>query len=243
MKYKLKKELKTVFDAPAPARKEEFINLLEYPKANRLDFFISQIGYIRKRVWILSLLLFIGTLIGLYFSGASYSFVWVVSSVLPFVSLVTISEIARSITYNMDELEMSCKYNLLEVSLIRIGILGVVNLAVFIGILLLLSGKTDLGFIRLGIYLSTPYLLNCYGSLFVINRSKSRDTVYICGSVTALVSILNSLISIRIYDIYLERNRMFWAIAFIMFAVLSLKEIVKFIKRMEDLKWNSSLTA
>jgi hypothetical protein len=241
MRYNLKKELKSAFDAPIPSRKDQFINQLDYPKSSRLDFIKSQIGYIRKRVWILSLLLFVGTLLGLYFSKAPFSMIWVVSSVLPFISLVSINEISRSITYNMDELEMSCKYNLLEVSLIRLGILGVTNLAVLIGILLLFMGKTDFGIIRLGLHLLTPYLLNCYGTLFAVNRLKSRETTYICGGVTAFVSILNTLLITRINEVYTESYGLFWVVSFIVLAVLSANEIVRLFKRMEELQWNSSL--
>ena len=138
---------------------------------------------------------------------------------------------------------MSCKYNLLEVSLIRLGILGVTNLAILIGILFLFMGKTDFGIIRLGLYLLTPYLLNCYGTLFVVNRLKSRETMYICGGVTAFVSILNTLITSFIDEVYTESYRLFWVISFIILAVLSAKEIVKLFKKMEELQWSSSLIA
>jgi hypothetical protein len=239
----LKKQLKSAFEPPPPERKEQFLSQLDYPKTSRVDFIKTQLGYIRKRVWIMSFILFAGTLLGLYLSKAPTSFVWVVSSVLPFISLVSISEIARSTTYNMEELEMSCKYNLLEVTLIRLGILGVTNLAVLISILLLFIGKTDFGLVRLGLYLLTPYLLNCYGTLFAVNRLKSRETMYICGGVTAFVSILNTLLKIQLNEIYTERYWLFWVISFIILAVSSAKEIVKLVKKMEELLWNSSLTA
>lgn len=242
MRNKLKQELKTAFDAPTPEKKDKFINQLDFPKASRIDFILSQLGYIRKRVWIMTLLLFFGTLFGLYICRASTSFVWIVSSVLPFISLVSISEISKSITCNMDELEMSCKYNLLEVSLIRMGILGAMNFVIFIGLIILFMGKTEIGFVRLGLYLLTPYLLNCYGTLFFINRIKSRETTFICGGVTAFVSILNTMLTVQIHEIYTEKYRVLWILAFIILAVLSVKEFVRLIKKMEDLQWNSSLT-
>lgn len=242
MRNNLKKELKSAFDAPTPTRKNLFLNQLDYPKASRIDFIKSQLGYIRKRIWILSALLFIGTLLELFFYKVSTSFIWVISSILPFISLVSISEIVRSSTYNMEEFEMSCKHNFLEVSLVRLGILGVANFIVLISILLLFMGKTDFVFFRLGLYLTTPFLLNCYGSLFAINRLKSRETTYICGGVTAFVSILNILLTIQINEIYTERYWLFWVMSFIILAVLSAREIAKLIKKMEELQWNSSLT-
>lgn len=242
MRNNLKKRLKLVFEAPIPTRKTLFLNQLDYPKASRFDFIKSQVGYIRKHIWFLSVLLFIGTIIGLYYYEVPTYVVWVVSSTLPFISLASIAEIVRSTTYNMVELEMSCKHNLLEVSLIRLGILGVSNLTVLFGILLLFIGKTDFGFFRLGLYLTTPFLLNCFCSLFVTNRFKSREIIYICGGVTAFVSVLNSLLTIQINDIYTEKYWLFWITMFIMLSVLSAIEVAKLIKKTEELQWNLQLT-
>lgn len=242
MRKNLKRKLKLAFEAPRPTRKENFLNQFHYPKASRIDFIKSQIGYIRKGIWILSVLLFIGTFIVLYYYEMPPCLVWIVSSTLPFISLASISEIVRSTTYNMEELEMSCKHNFLEVSLIRLGILGVANFTLLISILLLFIGKTNFGFLRLGLYLITPYLLNCYGSLFIINRLKSREITYICGGVTAFVSILNSLLTIQINDIYTERYCLFWITLFIILTVLSTIEVVKLIKKTEELQWSLQLT-
>ena len=242
MNNNLKKKLKSAFEAPIPARKKIFLNEFDYPKASYIDFIISQAGYIRKHIWVLSILLFISTIMGIYYYRISIHAVWAVSSVLPFILLISINEILRSTTYNMDELEMSCKHNFSEISLIRMGILGMADFIVIIGILILLMGKTDFGFFRLGLYLLTPYLLNCYSSLFAINRLKSREIIYICGVITASVSILNALLIIRVNDIYTDRYRSLWIAAFIILAVLICKEIVKLIKKMEELQWNSSST-
>lgn len=240
MRNNLNRELKSAFDVPAPSRKSMFLSQFNYPKASRLDFIKTQAGYISKRVWVLSLVIFLGTLIGLYFHNVSTSFVWLISSALPFVSLTSMAEIVRSITYNMEELEMSCKHNLLEVILIRLGLLGIANFLVLISILLIFKGKTDLGFFRLGLYFIMPYILNCYGSLFAINRLKSRETIYICGGVTAFVSIINALATMQIKNLYTEKYWSLWVISFIFLLVLISKELGKLIKKMEELQWSSS---
>lgn len=242
MKTNLKKELKKAFDPPASTGKKTFLSSFTYPKGSNLDFITSQIGYIRKRVWILSALLFIGTLTGLHFYKVSVNFVWMLSSLWPFISLTTMNEIFRSTTYRMDELEISCKHNFLKIGLVRMGILGAFNLTAWIGILLLLIGKVDFGFIQLGLYLIVPYLLNCYGSLFIVNRLKGREISYVCGVVTAFVTMLNSLLVIQINTIYTEKYKMLWGVVFIILTLLTVWEVRKLIKKMEELQWNSLLT-
>lgn len=242
MRDKLKKELKSAFEAPAPVKKDIFLNQINYPKAGRIDFIISQLGYMGKHIWIISVLIFLTTLYCLYVCRVQVSLVWIFSSILPFISLISISEIIKSSRYKMEELEMSCKYNFLEVSLVRMGILGVTDLFVLTGIILLFKWKTDLSFIRLGLYFTTPYLLTCYGSLLTINRLRSRETMYVCGTVTIFVSMLNAVLSMQVKDLYTESYSLIWLLAFICLAILSARELAKLIKKMEELQWNSSLT-
>ena len=137
---------------------------------------------------------------------------------------------------------MSCKHNYLEVSLARMGILGAADFIVLISILLLFMEKTDLGFFRLGLYLITPFLLNCYGSLYIVNRLKNKETMYICGCITAFVSVLNALLSMQISELYTEKYWLVWAVSFVILAVLSGRKAAILIKNMEELQWNSSLT-
>lgn len=243
MKNNLKNQLKSAFEAPMPIGKNSFLSTFDYPKASKFEFIKSQLSYIRKRVWFLSLFLFAATLTGMYFYKVSYSFIWIISSALPFISLVSILEIVRSSTYNMEELEISCKHNLLELSLIRLGVLGASNFIVLISILLLFNKNTDFGFFRLGLYLTTPFLLNCCLSLLIINCLKSREIIYICSGITAFISILNTLVATQADYIYTEKYWIFWAIAFIISIASSAKELVKLVKKMEELQWNLQLTA
>jgi len=242
MKDRLKKELKSAFEVPEPARKESFLSQFDYPKASRFDFIKTQAEFIRIRVWLISILSFIVTLLGVYYYDLSDHIVWIISSTLPFISLVSMTEIARSITYNMVELEMSCKHNFSEVFLIRLGVLGLANLIFLLSILLLLIGQTEFGFFRLGLYLVTPFLLSTYGSLFVINRLKSREITYICGIVTAFASLLIALLTLQLNEIYTDRYWVFWLVSFVILVLLSSKEVIKLIKKMEDFYWNSLLT-
>ncbi len=63
--------------------------------------------------------------------GNTAHFIWIVSSFLPFIALAGFTEIARSTSYNMAELEMSCKYSLSHVLLARLGILGLTEAILF----------------------------------------------------------------------------------------------------------------
>lgn len=245
MNKKLKSQLKSAFNVPDPIRKNEFLKSITYPKSRPSDFVLEQIGYIRKRVWIVSLLVFIATLYGLHLYGdeKALEVVWSISSVLPFVSLMMITEVTRSMACNMAELEMSCKHSLFEVMLVRLSILSSFNFIVFVLTIVSFMGKTDFSLFRLGIYVLTPFLLTCLGSLFVINKINSRETIYICGGISGFVSLINTILTTQYSIIFENQYRLFWNILFFGLIFLVGGEIMKLLKRTGELQWHSPLNA
>lgn len=244
MNRKLKKNIKTAFNPPAPTNKNDFLRTLNFPKASYKDFICCQIGYIRKRVWLSSFLLLFFVLSSLYFLKANniYQTVWFISSILPFIALIGITEIARSSSYNMQELEMSCKHSFQDIILARLGILGVYNFILFILLLLLMLDKTDYNFIRLGIYMLVPFLLTCTLAIFILNHIRCRETTYICGAVSCFISILNGMISSTCQIIFAEKFLYLWAIILCILIFSIITQTNKLLKISEELIWNSPLT-
>lgn len=245
MNRKLKSQLKTAFDVPAPTRKKEFLQSMTFPKASMFDFVLDQIGYIRKRVWIISVIILMTTLYSLYCYGDENALkvVWGISSILPFVSLVMATEIAKSRAYNMVELEMSCKHSLADIILVRLCILGSFNLIIFILTMLAFVGKTNLGIFQLGVYILTPFLLTCFCSLFVLNKINSRETTYICGGISGFVSLINSILTTQYNKIFEDQYILIWNFIFLGLVFLIGVEVIKLLRKTEELQWNLLLTA
>lgn len=243
MNKKLKQGLMSAFDAPQPVGKAGFLKTFAYPKASGWDFFISQIGYIRKRVWICSVTLFALSAFVLYFYNAPLDFVWAVSSAFPFLALVAMSEVTRSCFYGMAELEVSCKHTLSQVTLIRLIVLGVMNSLILLAFLLSFIGKTDFGFFRLGTYLLMPFLINSYALLLLANRFAGRETMYASAIITGFISLLSIFFTTQWSVIFADRYVPFWIFALVLLIITSTTEIVKLFKRTEESDWNLVLTA
>ena len=240
MNKKIISQLKTAFDAPAPTRKTEFLQSINYPKISCLDFILGQIAYIRKRVWILSCLLVTATLFALRFftDDSSLNLIWIVSSLLPFISLITVTEIARSVSYNMAELEMSCRYNFAGIVLTRLGILSCFNILVFAPIILSFSGEVGFGIFRLAVYLLVPFMLTCSLSLYVLNRLQSGRITYICCGISCFVGILNILFTAQYSMAFSDEYFSLWSLFFIILVIFTVGETIKLIKKTEELQWN-----
>lgn len=191
MRRSLENELKYVFEAPEPMHKRAFLRTLEQPKTSVFAFVLSQLGYIRRWVWIVSALVFILSMMGAV--GLTKDTVWVTSALMPLLALTVVSESGRSEIYEMAELEMATRFSLRSVVLARLGILGVENLFI-LGLLsvgIWRQGGSTLygaGVPTWGVCMLFPYLLTTFAGLTVVSRLRGREAVYICAGIAACIS-------------------------------------------------------
>lgn len=237
MNRNLKKALKVAFDAPAPTRKIEFFNQLPYPKATNLEFILSQIRYIRIRFWCLSVLLLLSMVTVSLSLQQGKEIVGVLSAGLPLLALTGITEISKSVSFHMTELEMSCKYNLSKITLIRLSTIGVFHLIILFLALFLFKDQSQYGVVRYALYAVTPFLLTSYVSFWVTNHVKSKDTIYICSGVASAISIMMFIMNTNVAVIYEAKYILFWSMALLAVTVLLIKELNLLLKG-KNAQWN-----
>lgn len=239
MDKQLKTLLKQSFSTPLTQHKELFINSISYPKASFREVVISQISFIRKRIWFAFML---GVFLAFFytqFMNVPENIVAEVSAILPLFSVCTIAEIYKSTSCNMGEMELACKYNLPKVMLMRIGILGTVSFVILV-LFALIAGKSDFGMFRNIIYIGVPYLLSSYLSLSIISKFGSKETIYVCATMSGAVSISMMLASSSYQFIYNIDFTFIWITLFIVLVSLLAYSLMRFTKLQEELKWNLS---
>lgn len=241
MNKKMKEEIKNAFDIPEAIRREAFLKELPYPKASNLEVLITQFGYIRKRFWVLSLIAIIYMLYYLKNYVEAYQILGLLSSILPFLSILGIIEIQRSSSYNMGEMEMVCRHNLGQVILIRLVAIGSFYFIILNICLIFVMNTSQYGIFRSAIYLSTPFLFSSYISILISNYLHTKDILYVCGSVTGVICVLTGFITRNFSIIYQLNTMLFWSISFILLLLLLFIEIRKLIKRMGEVKWSLQL--
>ncbi len=237
MDRKLESALKQNFTPPPSQRSESFINSISYPKAKFSEVLISQIGFIRKRVWFLFA---IGVCFAFFytkFANVPENIISGVSAILPLFSLCVITEIYKSTAHNMDEMELSCKYNLPKITLMRLGILGTVS---FVMLLLFVAivGKSDFGTLRNTVYIAVPYLLTSYISLLIVSKLRTKETVYVCASVSGAVSLFTFVANSNYKFIYNVDFTFIWVTSLVALMGLLALSIIRFIQSQEELQWN-----
>ena len=247
MNIKLKKRLQAAFEAPLPTGKDHFLKQLRYPKITYQAFLFDQLHYIRKRVWIVStLIILLSFCISFLSPGYQYSLpvdrkLWSICAALPFLAMITITEIYRSAAYRMTELEGSCRFCLTQIVMARMCILGVVNSFVLVLLLILIHRVSAYSLLQVIVYSMVPYLLVCAICLWLLKQIHGADGIYACAAATGLVSGLCTIFENAVKVFYSERYLNAWLMLFVCCLVLIGVQIRKLFKQLEEKQWNLNL--
>ncbi|WP_349673134.1 hypothetical protein [Lacrimispora sp.] len=248
MNRNLKKGLMSSFQAPPPTDRERFLKQLRYPKITYWEFLLAQLAYIRKCIWIaFALIVFLGWVIAFrlssfqYWSGDGLR-IWSISAILPFLAMMTITEIYRSSAYIMAELEASCRFSLLQIVMARISIFGAANFIVLILLLIFINQISAYSLLQTILYTIMPYLFVCTACLWLLNRFHGSDGIYACAAAAGFVSVSSilceGLVTVLYTDVYLNS----WLTLFAICLVAIGFQMHKFVKKLEEKQWNWNLT-
>ena len=130
MNQQIKQSIQKAFQIQEPDQQEmtRFLKTLPQPRISMWKFVLIQTTYLRKWTLFLSVLLLFPALLCAYYMEKNT--LWMVSSFIPFLGLLAVTENARSIVYGMSEFEMSTRFSLRSVILARMGVLGVLDIFV-----------------------------------------------------------------------------------------------------------------
>lgn len=232
MNRKRKQELVSLFEAPMPTRKREFLRNHRQGKVNMHYMLLTQFTYISKWTWVcFSLLLGVSILASFYLDQQTMRMIF---ALIPFLVMISIVEVMRSNLHGMSELEMACRFSLKSIVLARMSVIGVVTLIILVLMGCFLGG----GVWHNLIYMLVPYLLTAYCGLCIVRNVPNREGTYLCGGVTCVIS-LASFVGTQCFDwIYEMRYFGCWLIVLILFLTLTVHEGYRTIRRTEELVWN-----
>lgn len=227
-----KEMLQQAFAVSEPKNKRAFLRMLPRQEAGFWTMLLSQAAYIRKWVWAVSFLLF-GSVVWLaqYMKLES---IWVLSAVMPFGALLLILELGRSITYGMTELEMTSRFSLRTVLLARMSMLGIVQLLGLIPVATVLGVQL----LKSGVYILVPYLLTAVLGFMAVRRLPGRESMYVCGGISAFVCVLCPVSRLYVPKLYGAEGTFLWMLAAVLLMAVLVKEYGKTMNHLEELTWN-----
>lgn len=242
MNKKLKKDIQKVFEAPTPNQLEKaiFLKTLPKPKISTLQFILTQATFLRKSTLLISSMLIIPALLGTYYIDLNT--LWVISSLIPFLALLAITESTRSAVYGMIEFEISTRFSLKSVLLAKLSILGVLDFIILCCVTPLCCINSKIPLFQTTIYLFVPYLLTVNISLWITRHFQDKESIYSCMSVAVLISGLNAILHFIAKFIYQFSYFNWWLLLAVILIIGMINELSRTIKQTEEYKWNLSLT-
>ena len=231
----MKKMLETAYEAPEPLRKEKFLRKLPKAQISHTEFMLLQAAYMKKWVWVVSVLV-----LGIALKGASFlerNMLWFFSALMPFIALTVTTENTRSAAYGMEELEMASRFSLRSVALARMGILGGVHFVLICCLIPVSLQNQIYGPLQAGVYLTVPYLLTVIPGLMAARHIHGKESGYVCAGIAAIVSVI-FIIQGSNGVVYREKLFSWWLAAFIVLIIMLGAEWHRTIKETEELAWN-----
>ena len=226
--------------SPGPERKEEFFRRLgemgllnrRYAAVSHKDFLAIQLFYIEKWIWVVSglLLLFITWICSRHPGPCPFALTSLLAASILF-------ETRRSRRWNMAELEQAARFSGRSVMLARIFLLGAINTAGLMIVILAVRSFSPYSLMRVFLYMMVPYLTaSLLGSLY--ERRNRADQGW--GSI--LICILSSAffasVSVFFDQLYEERMIVFWASVFMLMTCALAASILKSPDEKEEPAWN-----
>lgn len=238
MKRKLKKALKSAFEAPTPLSKELFLKTIPQPRSSRRTFILSQAGYIPLWVWGISFATLLTAIFSAYFMRKST--LGILSACIPFVASSAVSENGKSTVYRMAELEKASLFSLKSVTLARLGIIGFSHMLLLCLLCPLASVGSLFSILQTGIYLLVPYLLTTTLSLVFTRRFHGTETMYLCLGIAVMVSGLCIMAQSKFNMFYRQESICWWIGIVIALSALTAWGYYKTIQKTEELSWSLS---
>lgn len=234
------KHLKEVCQAPEPENKDVFFQRIEErgltyrrPVAiNHGDFFLRQFPYIGKWIWLLSAVLLLCITGICYGNTGNYPF-----ALTPLLVIGVLIETGRSFRWKMAELEHTARFSLRSVMLARMFMVGAVETAGLLIVILLVRPWFAYSFRRIFLYMMVPYLsATLLGSLYERkNRSdNARGSIIICILSSAFFAVAPYCLSV----LYEERFTIVWTVTFVLLVVSIGVSVRRWIWEMEGPVWS-----
>lgn len=220
-KSQIEKDIKQFFDAPPPKRKTDFLMSLSKMKRSQSKFIINQIRYIDLSFWIASLfcilievLIIVMSLVSLEQTDASFQMskenLWLIFSLLPLFTMLSSVELFKSFIHHTDEIEKACVYNLEELFLARIIIIGAFNVLILALLALTLKIIDPAHYLEMILYLLIPYLISGNVNLWILKRMRSKEGKSVSIIMTLFIGLLSFFLKTDYPQIYSSAYSVQW---------------------------------
>lgn len=230
----LKKMLKNAYALPATENEKSFIRRNEKRSLRLFDVMKLEFRYMGLSCILAGVVLCLLCLVAVKMNDVDK--MWFFSSLIPICAVIPLILLSRSERCGMAEMEVSCRFSLRYIRLVRMCIIGVFALGLLStigGIMKALCAVAIIDYIACVI---TPYLVSDFGAMLVTRRWHGKENIY---GILA-VCIASSLVPFAVKQFrqsgFLTDTAIVVIAAALLIAVI--RESVMYVKESEIISWN-----
>lgn len=234
----------SVIDETVRLAKLEFERTPIQYKMSFRDLFVGQVKYISPYIWIVqAAFLFIvsgSLLLSTNTINERQTIITILSVAAPMIALVAMPELAKSFSYNMWELESTSKFSLQKLIVIRLIIIGMMDLFIITIMVIITCTFYEMSFVNVILYILVPFSLANSIYLFILRKFRGKTGAFSCLIAGLFIAIGLGYLSM-FNEWYVLTSTYIWIILFIFSLSTLAVEIVKLLKstqRGEELLWN-----
>jgi len=233
-------QIREICHSPLPENKREFIQQLKEqgminrrpPVMGHWEFLAGQLFYIGNWIWLLSGILLVCITGICYRYPMNYPF-----ALTPLLAAGILLETSRSSRWKMAEFEHAARFSLRSVILARLFLLGTVNTAGLLIVILIVRPCFSYSLLRVFLYMMVPYLTASWlGSVYerMHRMDQGLGSTMICILSSAFFAAAPALLS----QLYEERMTAFWGAALVLTVCSLAGNLREWMQNTEEPVWN-----
>ena len=222
LKKQLENDLKKIYtDVPMPnpiniqetiiqVRRE--VNQAQNKGLTFWEFYFQQFGFIRKYVWAIQFIILLFCGLKLHYDTISAQVIGLISSIAPLIFLSGITELSRTYTHGTIEIEMSTQYTLSQVMMSRVSILGLMDILSITILCIIVGVNTTLHPYATFLYICVPFMVTCFGCLWLLNKFKNKECNYYCFALGIFIMVIVSMSTTFLPRLYVVSSLWIWTV-------------------------------
>lgn len=231
----LKRLIKSAYSIEA-SRKNEFIKNYQRRELNYRELLRVQLQYMGAQLTAIcgyALAMLLGSLANIDVKLAK-----IVAVLAPLAALFALTGLGKSEKYGMEEIEMSSRFSLRTITIIRLAIIGIAGLAIMLAASCALSAVTGMNLFVSFAAAGVPYLITTFLCMLLIRRWHSPKNIYGCVVIAAGVcaAMFGGIDILERCCAGLYRSALSGVL--LISAGLTAVEVCAYIRESEELQWN-----
>ena len=221
----------TIEHAVCQARTKVFEIYYAEDTTTFLSFFLSQIAFIRKKVWLIQFVIFLSFSFLIIGKQEAASVLGAMTTLIPLILMTWTRELSRAFVYETVEVELSTHFTLRQAVLSRITIMGLVDLLALTVFGFGIAHEFSLEAPNVFMFLFVPFLITAFGCLFILNHLPAKCDSSCCATWCGAVMTAAFYLANWEAEIYDAAMVIGWYIAFIIALTLAAIEFHLLLKK------------